>query len=261
MKTKPILLLFTMIAILASCNKKAESSDEGLNGVNLKSASYLQGIEPGETPATQGVINNCIDACISSLPNEPLSQAEIDAITFVREEEYLARDVYNVLYQRWHLPIFRNIAKSEDIHTYAVKALITKYNLPDPGADHQPGVFVNAQIQQLYDQLSELGMSSLNNAIIVGATIEDMDIADLMHHLENDLDNQDAIYVFNQLNKGSRNHLRAFAAQMRFRNISYSPQYISQQLFDQITNSNWEIGNGFCLCQTTTAQKKAEPLN
>lgn len=262
MKTQLLLLTGAILLMLASCNKQSESSSqEGLTNTGLKTASLIQGLDEGETPATLGVIHNCIDACIASLPNETLSQAEIEAITYVREEELLAHDVYNLLFERWRIPVFRNIAKSEDIHTYAIKALITKYNLPDPGAGHQPGIFVNTQIQQLFDQLSEMGLSSLNNAIIVGATIEEVDIADLMNHLTNDLDNQDAIFVFSQLNKGSRNHLRAFAAQMRFRNISYSPQHISQELYDQIINSNWEGGNGFCLCQSTTSQKNADAVN
>jgi hypothetical protein len=253
MKPQSLLNLALILMMFTSCSKQSETSAQAnMLGNELKSASLVQVLNEGEAPATQGVIQNCIDVCVSSLPNEPLSQAEIDAITFVREEELLAYDVYNALYQRWRIPVFRNIAKSEDIHTYAVKALIAKYNLPDPGAGHQAGVFVNTQIQQLFDQLSVLGISSLNSAMIVGATIEDMDIADLRQHLLNDLDNQDALFVFNQLYQGSRNHLRAFAAQLRFRNITYSPQYISQELYDQITNSNWEVGNGFCLCQTAT---------
>lgn len=257
MKTKIFFTLIATLMVMFACNKQTESAEgDQTTMTELKTASLLQGLTPGETPDSRGVIDNCIDACINGLPTEELSPSEMQAITFVREEEYLARDVYNLLYQRWRIPIFRNIAKAEEVHTYAVKALINKYNLPDPGENHQAGVFVDVQIQQLYDQLSQLGLSSLNNAIIVGATIEEMDIADLMSHLANDINNQDIGLVFEQLNKGSRNHLRAFAAQMRFRNISYSPQYISSELYDQIVNSSWEAGNGFCFCQTTAAQQK-----
>ena len=51
------------------------------------------------------------------------------------------------------------------------------------------------------------------DALIVGATVEDLDIKDLIDLL-NKTDNPDIILVYNNLNKGSRNHLRAFIAQI-----------------------------------------------
>lgn len=53
----------------------------------------------------------------------------------MREEEKLARDVYLELYETWDLPVFYNIAQSEQTHMGAVKTLIEKYNLKDPITD------------------------------------------------------------------------------------------------------------------------------
>ena len=50
---------------------------------------------------------------IEELPESPLSEDEKAGILLMREEEKLARDMYAALYERWNVPIFNNIARSE----------------------------------------------------------------------------------------------------------------------------------------------------
>ncbi len=50
-----------------------------------------------------------------------LTDDEIQWLTYMREEEKLARDVYLSLYDEWNMRIFSNIAASEQKHTDAVK--------------------------------------------------------------------------------------------------------------------------------------------
>jgi hypothetical protein len=196
------------------------------------------------------VADTSLDGCtssIDSLPFEPLSASESEALLMMREEEYLAHDVYLTLSTLYTKPIFRNISRSEQRHADAVKTLITKYGLPDPAANHVTGVFVNQDLQTLYNSLISLGSSSLINGLIVGATIEDLDIKDLEEHLVT-IDNQDITCVFNNLMRGSRNHLRSFYANIQFSGGTYTPQYISQEEFDAIVSTPHEIGNGGCNC-------------
>jgi hypothetical protein len=176
---------------------------------------------------------------------DPLSPAEVEALLWMREEEYLAHDVYLTLSQLYTKPIFRNITRSELQHTSAVKLLITKYGLVDPAENHVTGTFANPDLQALYTTLVNLGSTSLLNGLIVGATIEDLDISDLQDHLVN-IDNQDIICVFNNLMRGSRNHLRSFYANIVFLGGTYTPQYLTQEEFDAIVNSNHEIGPWNC---------------
>ena len=96
-------------------------------------------------------------------------------------------------------------------------------------------------MQGLYDSLAAQGKASLIDALIVGATIEDLDIYDL-HRLLAVVDNQDITVVFENLQKGSRNHLRAFSARLDDMNIVYTPVYLSQQEYDEIVNSPMERG-------------------
>lgn len=246
------LVLVSLLTLSMSC-EKATTSELPDNSTDTEKYNYISPAElamaeNNDTIDVEG-LPECIANYLDSLPAEPLSDVEIATLNFVREEELLAHDVYVALYDKYNVPVFNNISKSELMHTSMILALLQKYNLPDPAADHQAGVFNDEAIQNYYDQLIEQGGLSLNDAIIVGETIEDLDIADLISHLENDIDNEDVTAVFTQLYKGSRNHMRAFYAHINFRNLDYVPLFISQDLYDEIIGSEWEIGNGMCGCQ------------
>ena len=163
----------------------------------------------------------------NTLAFEALSDTELAALAFMREEEKLAGDVYLDMHDLWGTPIFVNIADSEQTHTDVVLRLIEKYSLADPAEGKPRGEFSDATLQGLYDSLTAQGSASLIDALIVGATIEDLDIFDLHQQLSL-VDNQDITVVFENLQKGSRNHLRAFYARLTDMNIVYSPLYISQ---------------------------------
>lgn len=179
---------------------------------------------------------------VNTMPYEDLSDVEISAIAFMREEEKLARDVYLRMYDIWGLGVFSNISDSEQKHMDAVLALIQKYELQDPAAGAPIGVFTDANLQGLYDLLIAQGSASLIDALVVGATIEDLDIYDLHRQLAV-VDNEDVTVVFQSLQKGSRNHMRAFYGQLDALNVIYTPVYISQEEYDEIVNSPMERGN------------------
>jgi len=166
-----------------------------------------------------------------------LSEQEISSLMHLREEEMLAYDVYTFLSGLYDIPIFRNIAKSEMIHTTRVKDLIDKYELQDPAVDHKSGVFKDEGIQVLYDGLTVKGKVSYKDAIVVGLTIEDLDINDLEMALEHELDNEDIVEVYNFLLMGSKNHMKAFYTHAKSNDIEYIPQYISQEHFQEIVEA------------------------
>ncbi|PIQ49670.1 MAG: ferritin [Cytophagales bacterium CG12_big_fil_rev_8_21_14_0_65_40_12] len=178
---------------------------------------------------------------IGLLPNEPLSAVEIESLMLMREEEKLAHDVYITLFNQWGINVFTNIAESEQTHTSAVQMLLDKYDLEDPVNQNEVGVFTDANLQSLYTQLVELGSKTILDAYTVSATIEDLDIADLNIWLTK-VDNQDIIYVYQNLNKGSRNHMRSFYGQVINSGGSYSAQYITQTELEAIINSPRETG-------------------
>ena len=170
-----------------------------------------------------------------------LSEAEEIEVVFLREEEKLARDVYIMLFDTWQLPIFSNIAQAEQRHMDAVLLLLDTYGVADPVVDDTVGAFVNLELADLYTKLVEDGRVSLIDALIVGATIEDLDIADL-YHLLGFAVNDHVKLVANNLAKGSRNHLRVFMRALKAQDATYTPQFLDQDVFDEILASEMERG-------------------
>ena len=137
-----------------------------------------------------------------------LDAQEAAALLFMREEEKLARDVYNVLYATWGLPVFKNIAVSEQRHMDAIKVLLDRYGLTDPAL--APGKFSDPTLQALYDKLVAQGKLSVTEALKVGVTIEQVDIKDLQTRIAQ-TDNLDIQRVYTNLLNGSNSHLQAFS--------------------------------------------------
>lgn len=167
-----------------------------------------------------------------------LTNDEIASLIYMREEEKLAKDVYLGLYDLWGLPIFQNIANSEQTHTDAVKQLLDRFAIEDP-ADNSPlGEFADEDLQKMYDDLMALGAQSLGDALKVGGAIEEIDILDLKESLEI-TQNEEIQRVFINLLRGSENHLRAFTSNLEKQtDETYQPQYMSQEDYDAILASS-----------------------
>jgi len=162
-------------------------------------------------------------------------------VVYMREEEKLARDVYEALADQWGASIFSNIAASEQTHMDSVATLLTAYGLTDPAASTGRGEFTEPAIQQLYDELIALGSQSLIDALTVGAMIEDLDIVDLQDRAT---DVPDIAAVYDNLTKGSRDHLRSFVSQLEAQGATYTPTHLTQAEYDAIISSATERGNG-----------------
>ncbi len=185
-----------------------------------------------------------MDMAANLPPAGDVDQQEIDDLLWMREEEKLARDVYITLGEQWNLPIFTNISQSEQQHMDAIAVLLDRYGIEDPVSDNPVGVFTNPELQALYNQLIEQGSQSSADALKVGATIEDVDIADLQKAVA-ETDNADIQQVYKSLLAGSENHMRAFAGMLQQQTgESYTPQYIDQATFDAIMAASNGHGQG-----------------
>ncbi len=196
-------------------------------------------------PVSSDVLNmqtELIQTTINNFPSEDLSNDEINGLIFMREEEKLARDVYAYFYEKYGMKIFNNIVSSENTHMLAIKMLLDKYGLTDPVTNDGRGEFKNDELSELYQQLTNAGNVSLLEALKVGATIEDLDIRDLTEY-EGEDDNQDIIYVYDNLTLGSRNHLRSFYYKVLENGGAYEAQFISQELLDSIVTTPKETGS------------------
>jgi hypothetical protein len=150
-------------------------------------------------------------ASLAAMPVGTLQAAELSSLLYMWEEEKLARDVYAKLGELHRLPEFSNIARSEQTHMDQMAFLLDRYSLDKPGSE-TPGVFHDAGLAAVYKDLVAQGSESLDQAIAVGITIEEMDIQDLRKAIQLSA-NQDVQYILNQLLMGSQNHLSAFNRQ------------------------------------------------
>jgi hypothetical protein len=169
-----------------------------------------------------------------------LTTVEAADLTFMREEEKLARDTYLMLGDTWKLTVFSNIASSEQRHMDAILGLLQKYRLPDPAASTLIGEFNNPELQALYEALISKGMQSDIDALMVGGIIEETDMEDIQAAIERS-QQADIDAVYENLLCGSRNHLRGFAANLEaFTGQPYTAQVLEQGAVDEILASPME---------------------
>lgn len=233
---KKMLILTVAVLIFSSCSRPENT---------LTPLSTEDTAQSSQASSTGYVIDADDFYSVSAMETLPdaaeLTGDERTWLVRMREEEKLARDVYNALGDKWRMPIFSNIAKSEQTHTDAIKTLLIRYQVEDPVATDVVGSFQLEEMQRLYTDLVTHGSESLLDALVIGATIEDMDIFDLDIAMK-ETSKADIRTVYANLQKGSRNHMRAFVRQIRNQEDTYTPQYISPELFNQIISSSQEKG-------------------
>jgi hypothetical protein len=202
---------------------------------NGGSAQSQQGTCLQDPQGNGGSAQSQQGTCLQDQPLAELSEAEAATLSFMREEEKMARDVYLTLYEEWQTPIFTNISKAEQQHTDRIKSLLDSYGLPDPALE-DVGMFADQDIQALYDYLVEIGSASLIEALRAGALIEEVDIEDLQHAIA-ETENPALERVYTNLMKGSYNHLRAFVRNIEYLGYVYDAQYLPQDEVDDILNA------------------------
>ena len=188
------------------------------------------------TVAGRATLNSAVD-----VPGSVLTAHEIAHMRYMREEEKLAHDVYRVFAGQWGTPVFAKIAVAEQRHTDVVLALLSAYGVPDPAADTGPGQFSDPRLAELYETLVKKGGASIADALMVGGLIEEVDIADLENAVASTR-RPDIIMVYNNIHRGSRNHLRSFARSLAQIGVGYTPQKLSAAEVQGILSSPMENG-------------------
>jgi hypothetical protein len=236
MKTSMKSLVISSI-VVASLFVTSSCQKDDMNVENDQYASILAVSGDGTTSVIEANLKSAL------VETSDLTDSELASLLKMKEEEKLARDVYTVLYQKWGSKIFSNISTAENNHLNAVILLLTNYGVTDVSTD-KAGVFEDIAVQTLYNDLVAKATVSIEEAYKTGALIEEMDIKDLIESLSTTT-NGNVILLFDNLLKGSRNHLRAFNRQLTTLGVVYTPIYISQTDYDLIINSSMEKGNQY----------------
>ena len=189
-----------------------------------------------------------------------LDTTEASHLTFMREEEKLARDVYLTFAGMWpDQPLFYNIAtKSEQTHTDTMRDKLAQYGVEDPNPDTNNlpdslGAFSDTEWGRYFDvkfrELTAKGGNSELDALYAGAFIEELDMHDIAECPEvmtaagypdpcglNYTEELGLINAYSFLIDGSEGHLRAYVGQIEAveGNCTYEAQYLSQEEVDAI---------------------------
>lgn len=162
------------------------------------------------TPPTNNIDNNAQN--ITETESQSIGQNEKKDLQYLIEEEKLAYDLYTVFYNEYGSRVFGNILESESTHQDRVLSVMQSMDIDDPRTG-EPGKFSDKSLQDLYDELTEKGLSSLQEAFKVGVTIEEKDIADL-NTMINQSEDDVVIAMLQELKNGSEKHLAAFNRQL-----------------------------------------------
>lgn len=172
-----------------------------------------------------------------------LTAVEQQDLSYLREEEKLARDVYLYNKELYGLNIFGNISSSEQTHMDKVLELLELAGLEDPMKSNSIGEFNNAELAVLYTELTEQSSVSLVEALKVGALIEDLDIDDIEKMITH-TSNETVLTLYANLVCGSKNHIRSYTRNLESNGAAYTPQFISNDYYNQIlSESNAGCGN------------------
>ena len=169
-----------------------------------------------------------------------INQIDTGALLFMLEEEKLARDTYTFLDSKWNINQFANIKKSEQSHMDAIIKLLEQYNISYTILPY--GEFAEDNLQSYYNQFIENGQINQINALQIGATIEDLDIVDLEEYIKKTT-NSSIISVFESLQCGSENHLRAFVSSIENSGSTYTSQFLTEENYNLIISGTNEKCN------------------
>jgi hypothetical protein len=189
-----------------------------------------------------------------------LDANETSHLTFMREEEKLARDVYLTFADMYPAQgVFANIATtSEQTHTDTMRDKLAQYGLPDPNPDTNNlptsiGVFTGAEWGWYFDEkfaaLTSAGSNSELDALYAGAFIEELDMHDIADCPQvmvdagysdpcglNYTDESGIQNAYSSLIDGSESHLRSYVGQIEaiIGVGNYQAQYLTQAEVDAI---------------------------
>jgi hypothetical protein len=215
-KQYPSLLLLSFTLFIAGCGGTSSPTSNG-------------------APDT-AVTGTTVSDAIKTLPSTELNNDQRLSISYMWDEERMARDLYLALYDLHPsaTPLYNIATRSETQHVGWVEDLAEKYNLNilEPLnldseynaqllADYPAGSFTSDDIKNLYDALYAEGANSEIDALKVGCKVEVTDVEDLDHYINAIAPPaDDLVYAYQKLREGSYNHYWAFDNSLKQRGVS-----------------------------------------
>lgn len=161
--------------------------------------------------------------CRNSSSLSTLSEDEVSTLKFMFEEEKFAGDVYA---QVDFLP-FTRISRAERKHQSALKNQLLLHKVDISELESAPaGVYINSDLQALYNDFISRIRASRIDALKTGAAIEEHDIASLNAAIAQTAA-PELKRVYGNLLTASRRHLASFVQNLSLLGINYSTSDLS----------------------------------
>lgn len=162
------------------------------------------------TVAVLGLGLAATTATASTNATESTSSSLASTLSFNREEERMAQDLYAALAATYdQARPMSNITRSETRHFDSIGTLLSTHDVTDPSAGLPAGTYAFPELQALYDGWLAKGSTSINAAYEVGVELERRDISDLQKAIDQTSE-PDVLATYERLLAASKNHLAAY---------------------------------------------------
>lgn len=241
------------------------ASNMAIGGEKWGKGGYEQGLSKYSQQEVQNVTINTPESdaiSVSEITDNTtrLDKVEVSSLTYMREEEKLARDVYLTFANMYpNQKIFSNIAtRSEQTHTDIMRDKLEQFNIVDPNPEtnnlpYSIGVFTGKEwghhFTVAYENFISLATEGELKALYLAALIEEEDIKEIVSCPEvmveagypevcalNYTDENALTNAYSSLLSGSKNHLRSYVRQIEksIGSGNYEAQSLTQEEVDSV---------------------------
>lgn len=199
-------------------------------------------VEKGYAALALALLSTAVLSACSSKTKD----IEEEGLVRIYEVEKFARDIYKYFHEKWGTYIMDTISHSEQAHMDIVQEMIDKYGFDNPIKYNGYGEFTNKDLKELYKELTVQGSKSEEDALEIGAMVEEIDIVDIKKYWEQ-TEAADINNAYSKLTTGSHGHLRIFVSALNEKGVQYRPHYLSVQEYNE------SVGTVITTTVTTTS--------
>ena len=137
--------------------------------------------------------------------SKTLSTTEKNDLRFMIEKEKLMRNVYQVMYEKHQVELFKTISECKERHMNLLAVRFDKYEVENPTANTAEDEFENSSIQQIYNDFIKTTLPLVSYV----KALEEQHIVDVQSSMSQLEGNGDIMNVYNLILTESQTHLGA----------------------------------------------------
>jgi len=168
--------------------------------------------------------------------NSDLDVYEAWQVTWMYDQEKLARDLANKFLSRWGDPEFLTTAAAEQRHMDELLAVMNLYGLDPLIQTDTDGEFGDERHSDAFSSLMSRGWQSQRDAYIAAAYLEEWDIQEFTASIADSGETR-LTEVYSWLLAGAREQLRFLVSRVLGHGSSYEAQILSQSEVDAICSN------------------------